>query len=259
MYFESLCECYKELPEVKAIALGGSRAGEQYDERSDYDLYIYCTSVPKESVRREILKKCCSYTELSNSFWELEDDCTLKDGIDIDILYRNPDAFADEISSVVDGAVAYNGYTTCMWHNLLNSRIIYDEGGWYESQQKKYRIPYPQQLKKNIIEKNMRLLTGNLPSYDTQILKAVSRNDLTSVNHRTAAYMESYFDIIFAMNEMTHPGEKRMLSIAAEQAKLLPKDFEKNVTSLYRDLFHNKDNIKEDIRLLTENLQQCLQ
>ena len=27
---------------VEAIALGGSRAGRVYDEKSDYDVYVYC-------------------------------------------------------------------------------------------------------------------------------------------------------------------------------------------------------------------------
>ncbi|MDE6312937.1 MAG: nucleotidyltransferase domain-containing protein [Lachnospiraceae bacterium] len=89
MYFKLLWNEFATLPEVEAIALGGSRAGADYDEKSDYDLYIYCTRIPYESMRKCILEKCCQYIELGNSFWELEDDCTLKDGVDIDILYRN--------------------------------------------------------------------------------------------------------------------------------------------------------------------------
>ena len=60
MYFESLCKAFASLPQVEALALGGSRAGEQYDEKSDYDLYIYCTEVPLESVRRQILSEYCN-------------------------------------------------------------------------------------------------------------------------------------------------------------------------------------------------------
>ena len=104
----------------------------------------------------------------------------------------------------------------------------------------------------------MRLLSGNLPSYDKQIIKALKRNDIVSVNHRTAAYMESYFDIIFAMNELTHPGEKRMVQIALEQAHILPQDFEKNLTVLYQDLFTHPQNVEHDIVTLTENLKLCL-
>ena len=51
-------------------------------------------------MRKRILDGTCRYIELSNSYRELEDDCTLKD--DIDILYRNLDDFAKNISKVVD-------------------------------------------------------------------------------------------------------------------------------------------------------------
>lgn len=47
MYFKLLWGEFATLPEVVAIALGGSRAGADYDEKSDYDLYIYCTSIPE--------------------------------------------------------------------------------------------------------------------------------------------------------------------------------------------------------------------
>lgn len=65
------------------------------------------------------------------------------------------------------------------------------------------------------------LLTGNLPSYDAQIKKAFVRKDMVSVNHRTAAFLESYFDIIFALNKLTHPGEKRIVQYARAQAEIL--------------------------------------
>lgn len=141
-----------------------------------------------------------------------------------------------------------------MWHNLLNSKLLYDRNGKYAAMKARFSVEYPEELKNNIIRKNMRLLTGNLPSYDTQIKKALSRKDFISVNHRTAAYMESYFDIIFAMNKLTHPGEKRMLQIAREKAKTLPDFFERNIECLYRDLFSNQEAVLCDI----EKIYKCL-
>ena len=41
---ELLFKELSELKEVEAIALGGSRAGENYDEKSDYDVYVYINS-----------------------------------------------------------------------------------------------------------------------------------------------------------------------------------------------------------------------
>ena len=58
----------------------------------------------------------------------------------------------------IGAARAQNAYTTCMWHNLLHSKIIYDRNGRYESLQNKYRRPYPAELKKNIIKKQLLLL-----------------------------------------------------------------------------------------------------
>ncbi len=247
MYFNLLWNEFAALPEVEAIALGGSRAGADYDDKSDYDLYIYCTSIPYEGIRRRILEKCCQYMEVGNSFWELEDDCTLKDGADIDILYRNIEDFSQIIRSVVEEHTAYNGYTTCMWHNLLNSRILYDKQGKLGDLQRKYRIPYPDELRDNIIRKNLRLLSGNLPSYDSQIKKAFARKDMVSVNHRTAAFLESYFDIIFALNKLTHPGEKRMVQYAKEKAQILPADFEDNLKKLFQDLFTDSDKVVQTL------------
>lgn len=258
MYFKLLWNDFAELSEVEAIVLGGSRAGVNYDEKSDYDLYIYCKGIPHESVRKSILEKCCQYMEIGNDFWELEDDCTLKDGTDIDILYRNIKDFSQTIRSVVEEHTAYNGYTTCMWHNLLHSKILYDKNGELESLQNKYRVPYPDQLRNNIICKNLRLLTGNLPSYDIQIKKALARKDMISINHRTAAFLESYFDIIFALNKLTHPGEKRMVSYAKEQAENLPANFEENLDKLFENLFTDSDMALQVLQEMINELEKII-
>lgn len=258
MFFESLWNKFALLPEVEAIALGGSRATAHYDEKSDYDLYIYCIQPPKTDIRKQILERYCQYMEIGNSFWELEDDCTLKDGVDIDILYRNMTAFAEEIDSVVVKHTAHNGYTTCMWHNLLNCRILYDKNGKFAALQRQYHVPYPDELRENIIEQNLRLLHGNLPSYDLQIKKAAARKDLVSVNHRTAAFLESYFDIIFALNKLTHPGEKRMVSYAKKQAKLLPANFEENLDRLFQNLFTSPELVSAILAEIVSALEDVI-
>ena len=98
-------ELFKELSmleEVEAIALGGSRTGENYDEKSDYDVYLYCTAHVPEEKRKELLSRYCNVMEIGNHFWEYEDNCVLKNGIDIDILYRNLDDFTLDVANVVE-------------------------------------------------------------------------------------------------------------------------------------------------------------
>lgn len=255
---EKLFEELSALPEIEAIALGGSRAGEVYDEKSDYDVYLYCTSAIDENVRRGILEKYCSYMEIGNSFWELEDNCVLNNGIDIDILYRNLDDFSKGVALVVEEYQAYNGYTTCMWHNLKTCKIVYDRDGRLQGVKERFNVSYPQQLKKNIIDKNMKLLSDSMPAYKFQIAKAVERKDIVSVGHRTAAFMESYFDIIWAMNELTHPGEKRLVSLCQNQCKILPENFEENINQLYRDLFTNLDKVNEHVDVIVTELKKVI-
>lgn len=227
----------ESLPQVEAIALGGSRATGRNDERSDYDVYVYITGSIEERERRNLLEKYCSYMEIGNSFWELEDDVTLKDGIDMDIIYRGLGDFENTVSSVVVDCIPWNGYTTCMWHNLITCKIVADKNGRLRALQEKYTVPYPQKLKENIIDNNLKLLSGMLPSFDKQIKKAENRGDLVSVNHRVTEFLASYFDIIFALNEMTHPGEKRMQSICSQECKHLPEDFDADLDRLFAGMF----------------------
>lgn len=158
-----LLEELAAIEQVEAIALGGSRAGEVYDAKSDYDVYLYCTGPIEERVRTEILERYCQTMEIGNHFWEYEDNGTLNNGIDIDILYHNLEDSVNDVASVVEQYQARNGYTTCMWHNLRTCKIVYDRDGRLAAAKRRFDVAYPKQLKE------------------------------LSINHRTAAFMESYF------------------------------------------------------------------
>lgn len=246
------------LPEVEAIALGGSRAGDRYDEKSDYDVYVYCGEEIKEDARRAILSRHCGRMEIGNRFWEYEDNCTLNSGVDIDILYRNLDAFIGEVAAVVEGCQARNGYTTCMWHNLRTCRVIYDREGRLTAAKERFETPYPRLLKERIVERGRRLLRGAMPAYEGQIAKALGRGDLVSVNHRVSAFLETYFDVLFALNEQTHPGEKRLVELCREECALLPDRFEENLQRLFSDLFTNSEAVAEDIGAILDELEKIL-
>ncbi len=257
-FTKNLFEELSALPGVEAIALGGSRAGKAYDEKSDYDVYLYCTSPVEEDIRQELLGRYCSVVETGNHFWEYEDNCTLKNGVDIDILYRNLDDFVRDVAAVSEECQSRNGYTTCMWHNLLTCEILYDRDGRLAAAKKRFDIPYPPLLKERIIDRNWRLLRDSLPAYERQIAKAAGRGDLVSVNHRTAAFLESYFDILFALNERTHPGEKRLVRLCREQCGLLPGRFEENLERLFADMFAGDGRVAEDIGTIVDELEKIL-
>lgn len=256
--FDALIQELSALDSVEAIALGGSRAGSNFDEKSDYDVYLYCTGPVDLDVRRQILSRYCSVMEIGNQFWEHEDNCTLKSGVDIDILYRDLNALTADIAAVVEQYQARNGYTTCMWHNLRTCKILYDRDGRLASAKKRFDVPYPEALRENIISRNYKLLQASMPAYRVQIAKAVKRQDFVSMNHRVSAFMESYFDILFALNAQTHPGEKRLITLCKQSCPVLPADFEENLHRLFYDLYTAPGQVEGDVAAIIGQLQKIL-
>lgn len=232
-----ILEKFSTYPQVDAIAIGGSRATSRYDEKSDYDVYIYLNSELPVEKRKEILEAECCHLELGNHFWELEDNGTLNSGTDFDLVYRNLNGFANEIADVVEKKHARNNYTTCFWHNLMTCKIVFEREGLLTNLKKRFDVPYPKELKESIVTNGMRLLHGNLPSFDLQIQKACKRKDYVSVNHRVTEFLATYFDVLFAVNETYNTGEKRMVTIAMETCKCLPDKFEYDFERLFRVMF----------------------
>lgn len=239
-YFEQIIEGLKERKEVEGIMLGGSRATGKADVNSDYDVYVYLNQDLDEKIRMDILGPHVKYMEYGNDFWELEDDGIMKDGIDLELIYRRLEDTDNTLNSIVLEHNAWNGYTTCFWDNLLNSKILYDKSGRLNELKDKYSIPYPKELKKNIIEKNFKLMKDRMPSFYYQIEKAVKRDDRISINHRTTELLSGYFDILFALNETLHPGEKRLKDACLPLGKL-PMGFEKDIDEIFEKMFQGKE------------------
>jgi hypothetical protein len=105
---------------------------------------------------------------------------------------------------------------------VLHSQALFDRDGWFASLQARARQPYPDGLRRAIIAKNHPILRRTLSSYMQQLELAIQRDDHHSVNHRVAALLASYFDILFALNRQPHPGEKRLVSYAEALCPLRP-------------------------------------
>ncbi|ELR64898.1 hypothetical protein C942_01988 [Photobacterium marinum] len=259
-YFDEMVKSFSKLEQVDAILLAGSRAVQADDELSDYDVYIYTSNDIPVEVRKEITDQYCSYMEINNQYWETEDDGVLKDGTEIELIYRNIDWLDKELNRVVNVYQASTGYSTCFWYNLLNSKVLYERDGKAGILIDKYSVSYPGELKRNIISKNYPLLNSSMPAYRNQIKKALARNDIISVNHRIAEFIASYFDIVFAINEMPHPGEKKLINIALHNCNKLPELFEHNLTALLLQISSaNAADNKQILSLIDEIVERLTQ
>lgn len=256
---EQILKLIEAFPEAESAALGGSRATGKADNSSDHDVYVYITEDISEEARKKAFAPFCTEMEIGNRFWEYEDNIQLSDGVYMDIIYRRLDEFTGQVAEVTEKLSAHNGYTTCMWHNLISSRTVFDKSGRLEAAKKRFDIPYPEGLRKNIIERNMRLISGSLANYSDQIKKACTRRDRNSINHRVTEFMASYFDVIFALNRMPHPGEKRLMTICGAECSILPDDFEKNINSLFDCMGKSDFNeIPEKINAMAEELEKAI-
>jgi len=248
---------FSKINEVEAVVLGGSRATNFTDNKADYDIYVYSENGINKEIRQKIISKYCDYYEIDNTYWEQEDNGIFKWGINVDIIYRNLSEFINKIANVVEKYESYNGFTTCFWHNILNSEIYFDKNDIFAKAKNRFQVPYPKKLKENIVKRNMTLLTGSIISYDTQITKSVYRKDHVNINNRLSAFFASYFDIIFAINELPHPGEKRIIEICLNKCNILPNDFEQNVNELLKNM-KNETTIIETVHKVILELKEVI-
>lgn len=256
---EKIISEFSRLENVEGILLAGSKAVNTDDKNSDYDVYVYASEEISLEYRKNIYDKYCSYMELNNTFWETEDDGILKeDNIPVEIIYRSLDWIQNSLNRTIVKCEADVGYTTCFWYNVKNSIILYDKDGKLKEIQNSCNVEYPEKLKENIIKKNYPLLNKQMPAYYFQIEKAIKRNDIISVNHRVAALLASYFDIIFAANKFLHPGEKKLIKIIKDNRLDIPNNMEENINNILKYSAEDNGKLLNEINVLVDNLDKYL-
>jgi hypothetical protein len=250
------------LPNVQAVALGGSLVGgsDFADKESDIDLYVYSRGeIPLES-RQLIVEQSggATQTSLDLEYWGRGDEwLNASTGIEVDISYFDTVWMQDRVSRVVENHQANMGYSTCFWHTIRQSIAFSDPSGWFASLQQRCQVEYPEALRRNIIALNRPVLRAILPSYANQLAKAVKRHDLISINHCLSALFASYFDILFAMNRKLHPGEKRLVEFALKNCELLPSDMDANIALILTSADIRR--LPERVDRLLNNLDQALE
>lgn len=257
---QSIANDYGVLPQVKAVTLAGSVAGGGADEASDIDLYVYADSPIAVSARAAIATARSHQVALDNRFWEEGDEWIESDsGVAVDVTFRSPTWIEDQLHRVLVRHEASTGYSTCFWYNALYSNTLFDRRGWFQQFQHHAQQPYPEPLRQAIIAKNHPILRNLLlSSYMHQLEKAAQRSDLVSINHRVAALLASYFDILFAVNRLLHPGEKRLIEFAEAQCEKLPNEMRQQVERVLSATGTGDQQLLGQINVLINNLDELL-
>ena len=260
---KQIAELFAVLPQVESIALAGSRGNglAATDSASDIDLYVYTRSEIPFEARQSIVEQSggASRLDLNLNYWGPGDEwINAPTGIEVDIVYFDAAWMEEQITRIVEQHQASMGYTTCFWHTIRQSNIFFDPNNWLATLQQKCQIEYPETLRRNIIALNHPVLRGIIPSYAFQIEKAAKRRDLVSINHRLAALLASYFDILFALNRQLHPGEKRLVEFAVNHCKQIPSNMEADIASILQFTEADIPDLPTHVTHLLDQLDQLL-
>ena len=260
---KQIAELFAVLPQVESIALAGSRGNglAATDSASDIDLYVYTRGEIPLEARQSIVEQSggASRSDLSLNYWGPGDEWINEPtGIEVDIVYFDAAWMEEQITRIVEQHQASMGYTTCFWHTIRQSNIFFDPNNWLATLQQKCQIEYPETLRRNIIVLNHPVLRGIIPSYAFQIEKAAKRRDLVSINHRLAALLASYFDILFALNRQLHPGEKRLVEFAVNHCKQIPSNMEADIASILQITEADIPDLPTRVTHLLDQLDQLL-
>jgi hypothetical protein len=181
-------------------------------------------------------------------------------GRGIDLIYFGTLWMEEQLDRVLVQHQASLGYTTAFWATIRRSLPLYDRDGWFATLQARANEPYPEPLRRAIIAKNHPILRRKTSAYLHQLEKAFARQDRVSLNHRLAALLASYFDILFALNRLPHPGEKRLVWYARELCPLRPEEMEAQLDALLKAQAASweDDRLLREANALIDGLDQLL-
>ncbi|KAA3609296.1 MAG: DUF4037 domain-containing protein [Calditrichaeota bacterium] len=257
---EFLADKYSKLKQVEAIALGGSQMTGATDRLSDIDLYVFVNGeIPLPEREKIVASRGASHSNMNLSFWDVGDAWfDQKTGIELDVMFWQPNWIEEQIDRVVIRNEASVGYTTCFWHTIRNAKILFDRDSWFARLQQKCNIPYPDNLRNAIIAKNHPVLRQAIPAYYVQIKKAIERNDLISINHRVAGLLASYFEVIFAVNRVLNPGEKKILSFIEKHCEKVPPHMAKQIERVLQKTARMEEQLLPEIDNLIDGADDLL-
>jgi hypothetical protein len=207
---------------VKAVALVGSHVGDVATPDSDYDVFIY-TEGDLADLRSEMadeLADASSWRSVRDYAFGDEDAGRLGAGGPwLDLMYWSTTWAERQLDEMLVHHRGRIGYSTPFWRSIHVTQALYERDTWHAGLQRRARHPYPDPLRRNIVELNCQYLCDHRFSFRHQLAQAIARHDAVSANHRLAAWLASYVDTLFAVNRVLHPDKNALSSFSRVSAR----------------------------------------
>jgi predicted nucleotidyltransferase len=204
---------------VRGMSLGGSTQAGLADETSDLDIHVYWTPpLASPGERAAVLEALPDGDSIHVDIrsWGLEDHLAL-DGWSIELIYVHLDEIQEQVERAYGEGLDSEAFTTSFLYTVALGRPLYDAAGALEAMRERLLGEFPEATFRVILEHRSPLLQVLI----NQIRRAQRRHDLLSVQQKRASFQAIYFNLLFTLNRVYHPGEKRLL-IHSERCALLP-------------------------------------
>ena len=211
----------EEQPIIEAAAVVGSQVTGFARSASDIDVFVYvadsATVEETLSARHAFAAQLADPTRVCvvqqtghphADVWALDGSSTY-----LDLMFWSEAWAREELEwRLVRCEPQVGGASTAFWRSIRDGIPIFDRRGWLAAIQERARSPYPDELRAAVLRDAVDLLgTENSFSFRNQVAKVITQGDAVAAHHRTAKWIETYFNALFAANRVLHPGQKRLV------------------------------------------------
>ncbi len=197
------------MPGVVAVSLGGSVAAGMADEASDLDLHVYWDELlPAPKARAARLRTIADPDTVRAGLtsWGMEDQYSVH-GRPIELIYRRWADVYDEVERSYDAGLSGQGFTTAVLYCIAHGQLIHDPTGALGIARARLVREFPEATRLAVLRREIPLLEFHLG----YLRRAQDRGDFVFAQHLRFKLQMFFFDVLFALNRLYHPGEKRLL------------------------------------------------
>lgn len=208
------------IPGVIAITLGGSAASGLADDASDVDLHVYWRAPlaePQERADQLAPIADTGSVEVEIMDWGREDHLKIG-GRKVELVYLAFDELLDQAERAYGEGLGAEGYATAFLYSVAQGRLLHDAVGELGRLRARLGV-YPEATRRRLLASHPMLLR----TYLGYLKLGQARGDLLSVQHQRYTIQMVFFNVLFALNRLYHPGEKRLL-IHAQRCATQPPD-----------------------------------
>lgn len=210
-----------DLPGIAAIAQGGSTAAGLADEDSDFDVYMYyhqplAASADRAARLRPLADE--GTLEVGIPTFGLEDHLHVQQKL-IELVYLDLDRLSAEAKQAYGQGLSSEGYTTALLYILVRSPVLHDATGEVTALRAQLQAGYPEPTRTRLLREHPEVLR-----YYLELLRiSQRRDDRLFVQHMRYSIQTIFFNLLFALNRLYHPGGKRLL-MHAQRCAVQPAD-----------------------------------